>query len=353
MAFDVPAGGSLLLCLRPKKGPRIEDQEFSWGELVPDDGLEIRAESPNVLTIDHCDLKIGGREWKDLYFYDAQLRVFQHHGLERNPWDSAVQYKTNILELDTFPAESGFEATFWYEVGDGVDLSSLRLVVECPELYQVSVNGTTVERLPDQWWLDRAFGVFVIGEHSRPGRNGIMLRSAPFTIHTELEPVYVLGGFGLESGDKGFRLVPETPLTLGPWAEQGRPLYAGGVSYAKTFMLSRPDPERDRLFVKLGRWLGSVAEIRIGGKSVGLVVGPPFELDITGSLEAGQNTVSVVVFGTLKNTLGPHHNNPELGTAWPGMFQKGAEGGYPPGSAYSVVGYGLFEDFKVLSRTIK
>ncbi len=56
----------------------------------------------------------------------------------------------------------------------------------------------------------------------------------------------------------------------------------------------------------------------------------------------------MTVFGTLKNTLGPHHNNPSLGTAWPGMFQKGAAGGYPPGSAYSVVGYGLFDDFKLM-----
>jgi len=34
------------------------------------------------------------------------------------------------------------------------------------------------------------------------------------------------------------------------------------------------------------------------------------------------------------------------------MFQKGPEGGYPPGSSYSVVGYGLFEDFKLLSKSL-
>jgi hypothetical protein len=89
--------------------------------------------------------------------------------------------------------------------------------------------------------------------------------------------------------------------------------------------------------------------VKINGESAGFIVSAPFELDITDFLSAGQNTVSVIVFGTLKNTLGPHHNSPSLGTAWPGMFQKGAEGGYPTGSAYSVVGYGLFEDFKVLS----
>jgi hypothetical protein len=58
----------------------------------------------------------------------------------------------------------------------------------------------------------------------------------------------------------------------------------------------------------------------------------------------------VVVFGTLKNTLGPFHNSPPLGSAWPGSFQRGAKGGPPPGSAYSVLDYGLFEDFKLLKK---
>ncbi len=349
--FAIPAGGSGLFCLRPKKGPRIEERRTQWGERVPDGELSIRAESPNVLTIDYCDLKIENKEIKDLYFYDAQLKTFEHHGLGRNPWDSAVQFKTAILDLDHFAPDSGFEATYWFEISPGVDPSSLRLVVERPTLYQVFVNGQKLEPLQDQWWLDRAFGVFEIGNLGQPGRNGVTLRASPFTIHTELEPVYILGDFGLESADRGFRLVPGSVLKLGPWSDQGRPLYPDGVSYSKTYTLSEPDGNKERLVVKLGDWRGSVAEVRVNGESGGFIVCAPFELDITDLLSAGQNTIGVVIFGTLKNTLGPHHNNPSLGSAWPGMFQKGAPGGYPPGSAYSVVGYGLFEDFKLLSKT--
>lgn len=351
--FDLPPGGSALFCFRPEKGPRAEEREFQWGEHVPDAGLVIRAESPNVLTIDYCDLKIGDQESKDLYFYEAQLRAFRHHGLDRNPWDSAVQFRTNILDLDRFGPDSGFEATYWCEIGAGVDLSSLRLVVERPELYRVFVNGQQTEPLTGQWWLDRVFGVFEIGDLSRPGRNGITLEASLFTIHTELEPVYLLGDFGLESAERGFRLAPAAALTLGPWSEQGRPLYPGGVSYTKTYTLSRPDTGKEHIVVRLGRWLGSVAEVRVNGTSAGNIVCAPYELDITDHLSSGPNTVGVIVFGTLKNALGPHHNSPALGSAWPGMFQKGAGAGIPPGSAYSVVGYGLFEDFKVLSRAAK
>jgi len=55
----------------------------------------------------------------------------------------------------------------------------------------------------------------------------------------------------------------------------------------------------------------------------------------------------VAVIGTLKNTLGPFHNKPLLGRAWPSGFQQGAKDGRPAGKDYSVVGYGLFEDFKI------
>jgi hypothetical protein len=351
--FSLPPGGSALFCLRPKKAGRVEENKFKWGELVPDSELAIRADSPNVLTLDHCDIRIVNKVEKDLYFYEAQRKIFQHHGQDRNPWDNAVQYKTNILDLDKFAPDTGFEAGYWFEVGAGVDPSSFKLVVERPYLYQVSINGQKVEPISGQWWLDRAFGVFEIGGICRVGQNRITLQASPFTIHTELEPLYVLGDFGLESAEKGFRIVPAAVLALGPWSEQGRPFSAAGVSYSKSFTLSAPDPGKERIMVRLGEWLGSVAEVKVGGKSAGFIFRAPFELDITDFISAGQNTVSVTVFGTLKNTLGPHHNNPPLGTAWPGMFQKGPEGGYPPGSSYSIVGYGLFQDFKLLSRTVQ
>jgi hypothetical protein len=66
---------------------------------------------------------------------------------------------------------------------------------------------------------------------------------------------------------------------------------------------------------------------------------------VTKQIKNGDNDIEVTVIGTLKNTLGPHHGNPGLGSAWPGMFQRGPNPGPPPGEAYSTVGYGLFEPF--------
>jgi hypothetical protein len=307
--------------------------------------------SQNVLTLDYCDLTLGGKTQQDLYFYDAQLKTFQFHGLDRNPWDNAVQYKTNILDKDKFAPGSGFEAAFSFTIGEGVNTSSLQAVIERPELYQVFFNGQQAKPQKDQWWLDKAFGVFDIGGLARVGMNTIVLKASPFTIHTELEPVYVLGDFALKSEQKGFKLVPSSSLNFGSWVDQGMPFYASGVAYTSQFDNIRKQQEAGRCFVRLGRWSGVVAQVRVNGKNAGFIAFAPYELDVTGLLTTRRNEISVLVYGSLKNTLGPHHNEPPLGRAWPGQFQQGAKGGRPGGSNYSVVEYGLFEDFTLVSRT--
>jgi hypothetical protein len=92
--------------------------------------------------------------------------------------------------------------------------------------------------------------------------------------------------------------------------------------------------------------------VRVNKKDAGLVISAPWNVDVTRWIQPGANIVEVTVVGTLKNTLGPHHGSPALGTAWPAMFQKAPNPGPPPGSQFSTVGYGLFEPF-VLVRTAR
>ncbi len=351
--FSIPPGGSLLLCFPDHRGKTDAARPpEEWEDVPPEGEMAVEAESPNVLTLDYCDLLLGGRRERDLYFYEAQRRTFQFHGLERNPWDSAVQYKTNILDLDKFPAGSGFEAVFEFRAvkGDALDFADLRAVVERPEIFRVSVNGREVRPAPGEWWLDRAFGVYPIGRLVVSGRNTLTVTAKPFTIHSELEPVYILGGFRLRPAARGFEVHPPAPPAVGPWAAQGLPLYGGSVRYRRTFLI--PEGEAGAPYkLKLGPWRGATAEVYVGGRHVGTAAFPPHEVDLTGALAPGPNEIDVVVTGTLKNTLGPFHSDPPLGRAWPGSFQQGAKGGPPPGSAYHVVDYGLFEDFKLLRGT--
>jgi hypothetical protein len=83
----------------------------------------------------------------------------------------------------------------------------------------------------------------------------------------------------------------------------------------------------------------------VNGKAAGYIDAPPWEKDVTKWIKRGQNNIEVAVYGTLKNTLGPHHGKPGLGAAWPGNFQKGTTPGPASGTSYDTVAYGLFAPF--------
>jgi hypothetical protein len=343
--FELPPSGSLLLFLSNSyvDPAKLNGEKVS---LVKGGALEIRRDAPNVLVLDYVDVRAGGDERKDSYFYQASQFAFQKNGMERNPWDSAVQFRDELISKK-FPPESGFEAAFHFTIRDHVP-APLTLVVERPDLHAVACNGKPVTALKDSWWLDRAFGKLDISAAAQVGENLVTLKASPFSIYHELEPVYILGDFRLEPLDKGFAIAPEQALKPGAWNEQGLPFYGGGVSYTQTFLLAKPSGQYK---ISLRKWYGSVARVQINGKEAGFVYAPPYELDVTRWIKPGSNQVEVVVIGTLKNTLGPHHGEPAPGSAWPAMFQKGPFPGPPPGAKYSTVGYGLMLPFALVQST--
>ena len=89
----------------------------------------------------------------------------------------------------------------------------------------------------------------------------------------------------------------------------------------------------------------------MNGRSAGYIGYRPWRCSITDLIRPGANVVEVIVIGTLKNTLGPHHAGPGLGSAWPGMFHQGPETGPPAGDTYHTIDYGLFEPFTLIHVT--
>ena len=338
-----PSGSLLLFLAREKRDPAPVKIE-QLVRIQPAGPPAIKAVGPNVLTLDYVDVTAGGETLERAYSYQANQFAFRQNGMPRDPWDNAVQFKDEIIRK-TFPAESGFEASYRFTV-EGQVPSSLLAVVERPDLYSITCNGRPVRAVSGSWWLDKSFGKIDLAAVAQPGENRLTLKASPLTIYHELESVYLLGNFTLKPSEKGFVLAPAQELHLGAWNEQGRPFYAEGVSYAERFSIGAPS---GRYRVSLARWYGSVARVAVNGKTAGYLAYPPWEVDVTDFLKAGENTVEVVVIGTLKNTLGPHHGDPAPGTAWPAMFQKAPSPGPPPGKGYSTVGYGLMEPFVLVN----
>ncbi|WP_295938012.1 glycosyl hydrolase [uncultured Alistipes sp.] len=95
--------------------------------------------------------------------------------------------------------------------------------------------------------------------------------------------------FGCETG----KLVP------GNWAEQGSlRYYSGGMFYRKTLDLN--NRKNDHIEIDLGNVIAT-CEVKINGKSAGILMSPPYRLDITDYAGQGENEVEILVYSTLSN----------------------------------------------------
>jgi hypothetical protein len=86
-------------------------------------------------------------------------------------------------------------------------------------------------------------------------------------------------------------------IALGDWSKNdGLLSYSGGVRYRKMVTI----PGARQVSLNLGEVVAS-AEIRVNGQLAGVKVSPPWRLDITKFVKAGENRIEVLVCNTLAN----------------------------------------------------
>jgi hypothetical protein len=340
-AYTIPPAGSLLLFFSNQdRQEAVAVAKKTERVLVPAGSMTIQRNAPNVLTLDYCDVTVADETKKNALFYNAAKFVWQKHGLNENPWDHSVQFKDELISK-TFPDNSGFTASFAFTIHGSVP-SSIKAVVERPDLYTITCNGKSVTPLSDSWYLDRSFGVMDVKSAVQVGENIITLQASPMTMEHELERVFIIGDFCVTPTDSGFRIEPDASLQLGAWKEQGHPFYWDSVQYSQNFSVDKKDAD---YVVQLQGWRGSVAQVFVNGKNAGSISHAPWTCDISQHIQDGNNQIAVSVIGTPKNLLGPHHNNPPLGIASPWSFRSGPESGPPAGANYHQLQYGLFEPY--------
>lgn len=340
-SFELPPCGSLLVFMPKQQRPAAVVPQENGSVIVPEPSVEVKRLDPNVLVLDYVDVTCAGETKQGVSAISAGNWLYQKHGMERNPWDRAVQFKDELIRK-TFPADSGFEATYRFAIQGAVP-KTLFAVIEKPELYTVSCNGKPIKPVggADGWWLDKSFGKLDISSAVQAGENRLTLKASPFNIAHELEAAYIIGDFGLQTAERSFVIVPEQGLKIGRWSDQGCRLYSHRVSYKQKFNVAS---KRGGYRVELPSWHGSVAKVVVNGKEAGTIGWQPWQCDVTEQIQAGVNEIEVIVIGTLRNTLGPLHD-PNMGLTGPGNWDGMPQSGPPAGEKYVSVGYGLFEPF--------
>jgi hypothetical protein len=349
--YSIPPAGSLLLFISNDRQTGYQNPVKSQN-LNPVNSsaqLTVTRDKENALMIDFCDIEVGKELTKDLHTYDAADKIYKYHGFKNgNPWNTSVQFKTNIVDRDTFGINTGFSASYHFTIKGKFDVAGMKAVVERTNLWTVSVNDTEIKPEKGKWWLDRSFGIFNIGSLVKTGDNIIALKTSPMKIHAEVEPVYIVGDFSVTPAAKGWQIeAPPAVLTSGSWKKQGLPFYSWGITYSKVFNI---DKTEGIWKVGLGSWNGTVSEVTVNGQPASVIAFPPYQTDVTGLIRPGINKIDVKVIGSLKNLLGPHHNNPKPGfvSPWIWRYVKG----YPGGKDYQMVDYGLMEEFMLLKGSL-
>lgn len=346
--FRIPPSGSLLLLASTKRirGAIGYNNPTGFNDTLRLSApVEIKRKGMNVLVLDYCHLTSKGTAKGTMHTYDATNILFKDNGYESNPWSVGVQLGRRWIESDTFSEGTGFEADYYFMVSTAFDNTRpLRLAVEQPSIFQVTVNGKPVKP-SGEWWLDPEIGLYDITRVAKPGKNIVRLHRQTMSVYAELEPVYVLGDFVLQPANQGFVVSNETnDIKMGSWASQGYPFYFNPVSYIGHF---KGTNEEGRFLVHLPEWKGVVAEVIVNGRSAGVVNASPGSIELSENIRVGSNTVEIVVYGSLKNVLGPFHQKPTPGLVTPWSWRYSPH--IPPeGNQYQINDYGLFKEFYLI-----
>jgi hypothetical protein len=126
--------------------------------------------------------------------------------------------------------------------------------------------------------------------HSKPGLSTVALQ-------VDHEPGYY----------KGAAFPEQVTLTCGDgmiqegnWSEMGvLRHYSGGMWYRKRFII-KPAQIRGSILMDLGK-VGSTCEIHLNSHKAGTLIAPPYSLDITDYIQAGENLLEILVYNTLAN----------------------------------------------------
>ncbi len=340
--ISLPPSGSIMLISNPPTG-KLESNERVPNLLFPTTKAQIERLDQNILTIDYLDLETKDFKLDDMYFMNAMYKLFEWSELPTgNPWQHKIQFKQTYVDLDQFDESTWHKIRYHFDVHAGLSseqMKSMRLVVERPDIWSVSINGHPIQPIAGEWWLDRHFPVYTLRGFVKPGQNTIELSAKRMSVFAEIMPVYILGDFDLREAEKGFTIIPTNPDKAGFWADNGWPFYSGQVSYRSTFSVEKIPTEAEGYWIQFGNWKGSSAELWVNDQRVE-IIGWQEKANIAAYLNEGENVIDFRITGSLKNTLGFHHKDLSGWIDGPFSWNQAPEH-QPAGGEYRFMDYGV------------
>lgn len=273
----------------------------------------------NLLTLDCCEYRIDSGDWQPK---KAVIHLMQELLSLRHPCEIEQRF---TFTLDLEPAK----------------LHRLFFVMEQPEQFEIAVNGHPVRYEGAGWYKDISFQKINILPYLRRGTNEILLKTKFYqsphvydvlfgenvyetelnklTYDMELESCYLLGDFGVYtdakftegqrnslsvSGEFVLRELPDS-FVQGCFTTQGFLFFADRITVSKTVKV----PEgQGPVLLDLGAPRAGLVRVAVNGTDAGAFLWSPYVKDISTLVHPGKNTVTLELFASNRNMLGPHHH---------------------------------------------
>ncbi|MGC9009821.1 MAG: glycosyl hydrolase [Sulfolobales archaeon] len=196
----------------------------------------------------------------------------------------------------------------------------LELVIEYTgSIKKIYVNNYEIDPLkPLGSWIDPSFKRYKLPrEVLREGVNHVDIEVVS-SLEPEIEPIYVLGEFGVELVDNGRKPVivsEKRSLEIRggiDLVKEGYPFYSGEIILSTKFVI---DKKFTKAILEIGELNAVLAEIEINDvKFPPLIYRKNSRIDISKALREGENNIKIRLVGSLRNTLGPLHREDPIWT---------------------------------------
>lgn len=222
----------------------------------------------------------------------------------------------------------------------------LKLLVEPLDDVIIKVNGKTV-LLTDEWRIDRCFKLAPIADEAVIGNNEIVISFNYYqskevydvlfqdvmeslrnclSLDTEIEPVFLVGSFGVKAekeyndglmgtklNDGPFTLVEQDEIVnISDFTTRLYPFFSGKISVNKDI-----EAEKGTYRLDIGGQF-SIANVYVNNKFIKTLM---FDRFAEIELNEGKSNICFELIGSLRNTFGPlHHKEDELTAVCPDSF---------------------------------
>lgn len=300
--------GSLMIIEDGSKN--ISDDSQSENIVKLSGVFEITKPVENMITLDKCD-----------YYFDGEL-------IEKNGYVLNICERANALNREIQIHQD-------YHVNILDIPEKTELVCETPELFDITVNGTRIERVISGWTIDKSFKKIDISKYLKKGENIISFdcnfkqknhvydcmekarycetEKNKLVYDMEIEAVYLLGDFTVVTDGKWEMLQknalryngdfaiakPKKVIGLKHIEKQGYPFLCGQLEITGTIDIS----ENDVLELEM-KGISTIT-VEIGDAERTILTDNRINLSDFGVV--GQNRIKLTVTNNLRNLLGPHH----------------------------------------------